>query len=82
MSRITINDIALFLIIFSPETLNGMSVKKICNSKMKNVNRKKSNVGPMLDVTKTFLHQFYQQWNKDLANLLGEDRWLWADAKD
>lgn len=38
---------------------------------------KDKQVGQMLDKTKQLLREFYQPYNKELATLLGDDRFLW-----
>ncbi len=45
-----------------------------------NVNPLSSNVtGEMKPETKVMLHKFFQPFNKKLAELLGDDRFLWTD---
>ncbi|KAJ8021738.1 Carbohydrate sulfotransferase 15 [Holothuria leucospilota] len=65
------------------EALSITSLQKACKVKSKNVNdKKKAEVGPMLEKTKILLREFYSRWNQDLASLLQDDRWLWNDVID
>ncbi|XP_068226100.1 carbohydrate sulfotransferase 15-like [Palaemon carinicauda] len=46
---------------------------------VQNKNRKKSNVGKMLNKTAEVLRKFYEPYNDDLVALLGDAKFLWQD---
>lgn len=37
---------------------------------------------PMLHITKHLLQNFYMEYNQKLADLLGNDKWLWNDSRN
>ncbi|XP_064084143.1 LOW QUALITY PROTEIN: carbohydrate sulfotransferase 15-like [Macrobrachium nipponense] len=46
---------------------------------VQNKNRKKGNVGKMLNKTAEVLKRFYEPYNKDLVALLGDAKFFWED---
>jgi hypothetical protein len=53
-----------------PATLEAMAGAEVQNKKL---------YAPMRDDTRQLLEGFYAPYNRELAALLGDDRWTWAD---
>ncbi|XP_071113510.1 carbohydrate sulfotransferase 15-like isoform X1 [Haliotis cracherodii] len=51
----------------------------ISNAKRKHVTQSKKNKGPMMESTRVLLNKFFEPFNKELATLLQDDRFLWKD---
>ena len=49
-------------------------------AKIQNKSRKKHKVGKMLNSTALFLKDFYEQYNEQLAAMLGDKTFLWQDS--
>lgn len=51
---------------------------EICQSRTINTNlRTARKVGDMFNETRTILQDFYSGWNRELSELLGDERFLW-----
>ncbi|KAK7504792.1 hypothetical protein BaRGS_00003820 [Batillaria attramentaria] len=70
-SRMTI---MLFSDLVSEDTM-----AEIESAKEANVGRLSQTFGPILPATKSLLDDFYRPFNRRLAQLLGDDRFLWED---
>ncbi|XP_054770745.2 uncharacterized protein LOC129278624 [Lytechinus pictus] len=57
------------------ETLKDSAIKRICKAKKKNVTHKDK--FPILNSTFELLSDFYRPYNKELAALLQDERYLW-----
>lgn len=71
--------IELFLIfLFLSGDLTNGQLRQICNQQTQNMRSSdKGHIGPMLDKTRHLLDTFYEPFNKDLADILKNDGFLW-----
>ncbi|KAK7080939.1 hypothetical protein SK128_000255 [Halocaridina rubra] len=59
--------------------LNANEERQMNMVPVQNKNRKKMNIGKILNSTEDILRKFYEEYNKDLADLLGDLRFTWDD---
>ena len=52
--------------------------QKIENKPKANTMKKTSNIGHMKPETEVMLRQFFQPFNNELAELIGDDRYKWS----
>ena len=52
---------------------------EICKKEKKFVNKNKANYGPMLPETKQLLQDFFRDKNRELSDLLNNERFLWKE---
>lgn len=78
MFRLDIDFICVFL---SPlDTIPEKVFNSILTSKRKYITPNKLRKGSMLKETWDILDVFFKNWNKKLASLLNDERYLWRDA--
>ena len=67
----------MYYFILGPLTKNEESM--IINTPLGNVNQQKKATGKMLKSTQDMLREFYYPFNKQLYEILGDERFLWND---
>ncbi|BFZ25491.1 hypothetical protein BsWGS_28530 [Bradybaena similaris] len=61
------------------DTLSDSMLDSIVKQNRRLQNDKKKTAGPMFEETRKLLQEFYAPCNQDLADLFGDDRYLWLD---
>ncbi|KAK7504794.1 hypothetical protein BaRGS_00003822 [Batillaria attramentaria] len=61
------------------DPVNQETMAEIESAKRANVGTLSRKFGPILPATKSLLDDFYRPFNRRLAQLLGDDRFLWED---
>ncbi|KAK7502524.1 hypothetical protein BaRGS_00006099 [Batillaria attramentaria] len=61
------------------DPVSEQKMAKIVSAKEANVGTMSQKFGPILPATKSLLDDFYRPFNRRLAQLLGDDRFLWED---
>ena len=70
---------SLFLYFIFKDALPQKKLEEFCETEKKYVNSNKVKAGPMLPETEQLLRDFFTDKNKELADLLNDEKYLWKD---